>query len=55
MFDAHGWGDVTMRLNEKTAKGDWAGMPREITDDMLDVFTVSGTYGNIAAEGQSQL
>ena len=55
VFDAHGWGDVTMRLNEKTAKGDWAGMPREITDDMLDVFTVSGTYGNIAAEGQSQL
>ncbi len=48
VFDAHGWGDVTMRLNEKTAKGDWAGMPKEITDDMLEVFTVSGTYGNIA-------
>jgi probable F420-dependent oxidoreductase len=50
VFDAHGWGDLTMRLNEKTAKGDWAGMPKEITDDMLEVFTVSGTYDNIAAK-----
>ncbi len=50
VFDAHGWGDVTMRLNEKTAKGDWSGMSREITDDMLDIFTVSGTFDNIAAK-----
>jgi probable F420-dependent oxidoreductase len=50
VFDAHGWGDVTMRLNEKTAKGDWAGMSREITDEMLDVFTVSGSFDNIAAK-----
>src|SRR5215469_6503250 len=31
VFDAHGWGNVTARLNEKTAKGDWKGMPNEIT------------------------
>jgi probable F420-dependent oxidoreductase len=50
VFDAHGWGDATMRLNEKTAKGDWAGMAKEVTDDMLEVFTVSGTYDQIAAK-----
>jgi probable F420-dependent oxidoreductase len=49
VFDVHGWGDVTMRLNEKTAKGDWKGMPAEISDEMLDTFAISGTYDNIAA------
>jgi probable F420-dependent oxidoreductase len=50
VFDAHGWGDVTIRLNEKTAKGDWKGMPGEITDEMLDTFAISGTFDNIAAK-----
>jgi probable F420-dependent oxidoreductase len=50
VFDAHGWGDVTMRLNERTAKGDWAGMAGEITDEMLDTVVISGTYDNIAAK-----
>jgi probable F420-dependent oxidoreductase len=48
VFDAHGWGDVTMRLNEKTAKGDWAGMPKEISDEMLEAFAITGTFDNIA-------
>ncbi len=50
VFDAHGWGDVTMRLNEKTARGDWKGMPAEITEEMLDTFAISGTFDNIAAK-----
>ncbi|HYB91604.1 MAG TPA: TIGR03617 family F420-dependent LLM class oxidoreductase [Candidatus Binataceae bacterium] len=44
----HGWGDVVLRLNAKAAKGDWGGMASEITDEMLDVFAVTGTYDDIA-------
>ncbi len=47
VLDAHGWGDASGRLNEKAAKGDWAGMAREITDEMLEVYAVTGTYDEI--------
>jgi probable F420-dependent oxidoreductase len=48
VLDMHGWGDVSSRLNEKAAKGDWSGMANEITDEMLDTYAVSGTYDEIA-------
>ena len=48
VLDAHGWGDVAARLNEKAARGDWGGMAKEITDDMLDVYSVTGSIDNIA-------
>jgi len=48
VLDLHGWGDTCLRLNEKAAKGDWAGMADEITDEMLDVYAISGTYEEIA-------
>jgi probable F420-dependent oxidoreductase len=47
VLDAHGWGDAAQRLNEKAAKGDWKGMASEITDEMLDVYAVAGTYDKI--------
>jgi len=47
VLDMHGWGDVAQRLNEKAAKGEWAAMAKEITDEMLDVYTVSGTFDDI--------
>jgi len=48
VLDMHGWGEVAPKLNELTAKGDWASMPKMITDEMLDVYAVIGTYDNIA-------
>jgi alkanesulfonate monooxygenase SsuD/methylene tetrahydromethanopterin reductase-like flavin-dependent oxidoreductase (luciferase family) len=48
VLDMHGWGEVSARLNEKAAKGDWGGMATEITDEMLDTYAVAGTYDNIA-------
>jgi probable F420-dependent oxidoreductase len=48
VLDMHGWGEVSSRLNEKAAKGDWSGMATEITDEMLDTYAVSGTYDEIA-------
>jgi len=47
VLDVHGWGATCERLNERVAKGDWGGMADEITDEMLDVFTVIGTHEEI--------
>src|SRR2546422_3923339 len=47
VLEAHGWGETCLRLNEKAAKGDWAGMASLITDEMLDVFAVQGTYDEV--------
>ncbi len=47
VLEAHGWGETCYRLNEKAAKGDWAGMASLITDDMLQVYAVEGKYDDI--------
>jgi probable F420-dependent oxidoreductase len=48
VLDAHGWGDTCLRLSAKAAAGDWAGMPAEISDDMLEELAIVGTYDEIA-------
>lgn len=49
VLETHGWGDTSARLNEKAAKGDWAGMGREITDEMLDVYAVTARWDDVAS------
>jgi alkanesulfonate monooxygenase SsuD/methylene tetrahydromethanopterin reductase-like flavin-dependent oxidoreductase (luciferase family) len=48
VLDAHGWGDTCFKLNAKAAKGDWASMADEITDEMLEELAIVGTYDEIA-------
>jgi len=50
VLEAHGWADAGERLTEKAAKGKWNEMNAEVTDDMLDVFTVTATFDKIAAK-----
>jgi probable F420-dependent oxidoreductase len=45
---AHGWQDLTPRLHRKSVEGDWKGMSELITDEMVDTYAVTGTYGTIA-------
>src|SRR5258706_5067162 len=47
VLEAHGWGETSLRLNEKAAKGDWTGMASLITDEMLEGYAVQGTYDEI--------
>lgn len=47
VLEVHGWGDVSPRLAEKAARGDWGGMASLITDEMLEVYAVEGTYDEI--------
>ncbi len=49
VLDTHGWGEVCMRLNEKAAQGDWEGMAREITDEMIEEFAVTGSPDEVPA------
>src|SRR5499433_1254184 len=49
VLEAHGWGDVGRQLNRMAAQGDWNGMARAITDEMLDVYAVTGTPDEIPA------
>ena len=49
VLDVHGWGEVCLALNEKAAKGEWDAMARDITDEMLDEYTVTGSPEEIPA------
>jgi hypothetical protein len=51
---AHGWEDVAPLLTQKSREGDWGGMAELITDEMLDVFTVTGTWNEIAGKMKSR-
>ena len=47
VLETHGWGDVADELNVRAARGDWQGMASLITDEMLAVYAVEGTYDQI--------
>jgi probable F420-dependent oxidoreductase len=49
VLEAHDWGDVGRQLNRMAAQGNWDGMARAITDEMLDVYAVTGTPDEIPA------
>ena len=38
VMDIHGWGDTAEKLSAHAARGEWAEMPKLITDGMLDEF-----------------
>jgi probable F420-dependent oxidoreductase len=47
---SHGWESIGPELHQKSLDGDWKGMARLITDEMLDVIVISGTYETIGAK-----
>ena len=47
---AHGWEGIVPELHRKSLEGDWKGMTRLITDEMLDTIAVNGTYENIGTK-----
>ena len=50
VLDAHGWGDLSARLGRLAAQGEWSKMPREVSDEMLDAYSVSGAPDEIGAK-----
>ncbi len=47
VLEAHGWGDVGARLTASSKRGDWTAMASEITDEMLDVYAITGRRDDI--------
>jgi alkanesulfonate monooxygenase SsuD/methylene tetrahydromethanopterin reductase-like flavin-dependent oxidoreductase (luciferase family) len=48
VFDLHGWTGLSDSLYERQRAGDVRGMASLITDDMLDVYTVTGRWDELA-------
>lgn len=48
VLDLHGWGEVADRLNLLAREKNWAAMSANVSDDMLDMFAVSGHPEEIA-------
>jgi probable F420-dependent oxidoreductase len=48
VFDVHGWEGTSDRLHELQRAGDLKGMAATITDDMLDVYSLTATWDTLA-------
>ena len=48
VFELHGWHGTSERLHELQAAGDIGAMAEVLTDEMLDVFTVTATWDDLA-------
>ena len=49
VLELHGWGDVGERLHSLSVRGEWGGMGKEVTDEMLDEFVVQGSWSQIGS------
>jgi probable F420-dependent oxidoreductase len=43
VLEAHGWEAISPELHKKSLEGDWKGMSRLITDEIMDEVAISGT------------
>jgi probable F420-dependent oxidoreductase len=50
VLGVHGLEDLVPRLHARSLAGDWEGMGDLITDEMLDLFAVSGRFEEIGAQ-----
>jgi len=51
---SHGWEGLLPELHQKSLDGDWKGMARLISDEMLDTIAVIDTYDNIGTKLQER-
>ena len=50
VLDLHGWGAIGEQLGALAARGQWAEMPKLISDEMLETFVTIGTWETIGAK-----
>jgi probable F420-dependent oxidoreductase len=48
VLETHGWEELGAKLNGMARAGQWKEMPAEIPDEVLDEFTVSATWKDLA-------
>ena len=54
-MDFYGWGGIAEKLSAQAAKGEWADMPKLITDEMLNEFCLVTSLEKLARELKSAL
>ena len=47
VLEVHGWADVSKQLHRKSLEGDWKGMAKLVTDEMLAEYATAGTFSDI--------
>jgi probable F420-dependent oxidoreductase len=47
VFELEGWGDLADELNGLAASGRWTEMPSLITDDIIEVFALRGSWADL--------
>jgi len=50
VLDIHGWGAIGDQLRELSLSGRWDEMPQLITDEMVEAFSIVGTYNTIGPQ-----
>ena len=48
VLDLHGWGAIGEQLSALAARGQWAEMPKLISDEMLEAFVIVATWDTLA-------
>jgi probable F420-dependent oxidoreductase len=48
VLDLHGWGSIGEQLGPLAARGQWAEMPKLISDEMLEAFVIVATWDTLA-------
>ncbi len=54
VLEMHGWLDVSNTLGQMARQGEWAEMPKLITDEMMDAFAITGTWAELGQQAKSR-
>lgn len=44
VLEMHGWTEVSKQLGQLARQGDWDAMPKLLTDEMMDTFSITGKW-----------
>ena len=50
VLECHGFQEIGQQLHQMSLRDEWAGMAELVSDEMLDAFSVSGEYDEIAGK-----
>ncbi len=54
VLELHGWEDLGMKLHAMSKEGQWDKMSAEVPDEVLEAFTVIGTYEELAPKFEAR-
>ena len=55
VLEVHGWGELQSELNLRSKQGDWEGMGKLITDEIMNEFAVVGPMNEIASRIRARI